>query len=336
MAPITYERHIEYARKAVYNNHLLSEAFGLLLAAELLPAAPRAARWRATGLDLLVEQADRQFYPDGGYIQQSHNYERVALQVYLWAVALLGAAGKSVPETWRSALARGVDFLHAQQNGVDGRLPNYGSNDGALVSPLTSCDYADFRPTLQAASIAARGERLYQPGPWDEEAAWFLGAKALEAPVRRAHRASVSFGETGFHVLRGADEASFATFRCGTVRDRFSQIDMLHLDVWWRGENVLVDPGSYLYNGPRRGTTHFTRTAATTRWRSTARPDAPLPSIQEPLLDEGEVVRFEDAGSHVIAEGEHYGYRRHPGACVHTTRGPIRARPALGRHGRSG
>ncbi|MGB8930866.1 MAG: heparinase II/III-family protein [Anaeromyxobacteraceae bacterium] len=312
------ERHIEYARKAVYNNHLLSEAFGLLLAAELLPAAPRAARWRATGLDLLVEQADRQFYPDGGYIQQSHNYERVALQVYLWAVALLGAAGKSVPETWRSALARGVDFLHAQQNGVDGRLPNYGSNDGALVSPLTSCDYADFRPTLHAASIAARGERLYQPGPWDEEAAWFLGAKALEAPVRRAHRASVSFGETGFHVLRGADEASFATFRCGSVRDRFSQIDMLHLDVWWRGENVLVDGGSYLYNGPKKWHDHFLRTAS----HNTVGVDGfdqmlHYRRFKTLYWTRAKLLRFQDTASIVLAEGEHYGYQRHPGACVH-------------------
>ena len=34
-------------------------------------------------------------------------------------------------------------------------------------------------------------------------------------------------------------------------------MDMLHLDVWWRGCNVLVDGGSYLYNGPGVWHNHF-------------------------------------------------------------------------------
>jgi asparagine synthase (glutamine-hydrolysing) len=312
------ERHIEYARKAVYNNHLLSEAFGLLLAAEVLPAAPRARRWRATGVDLLVEQADRQFYEDGGYIQQSHNYERVALQVYLWAIALHRATKSEVPAAWLQALARATDFLHAQQNPADGRLPNYGANDGALVSPLTACDYSDFRPTLQAASIAARGERLYPSGPWDEEAAWFLGTDALQAPLRPALRSSVSFEPTGFHVLRGRDEANFAALRCGTVRDRFSQIDMLHLDVWWRGENVLADGGSYLYNGPKKWHDHFLRTASHNTVEVDGR-DQMLHYRRFKTLywTKAKLQRFDDFPSYTLAEGEHFGYRRHPGRCVH-------------------
>ena len=86
------------------------------------------------------------------------------------------------------------------------------------------------------------------------------------------------------------------TFRCGTLRDRFSQIDMLHLDVWWRGQNVLVDGGSYLYNGPAAWHEHFMGTAATTRVaRRRPRPDAPLPPLQDPLLDQARLLRFEDA-----------------------------------------
>ena len=84
-------RHIEYARDSVYNNHLLSEALGLFVAGSLL-RGESAARWKkATAIDLLLEQADRQVYPDGAYIQQSHTYHRVAMQVYLWATAFVRA-----------------------------------------------------------------------------------------------------------------------------------------------------------------------------------------------------------------------------------------------------
>jgi asparagine synthase (glutamine-hydrolysing) len=312
------ERHLSYTVNAVYNNHLLSEALGLLLAGMLLPGVPQARRWVATGLAILTEQADRQFYADGGYIQLSHNYERVALQVYLWALALRRYAGEPVPGAWVSALDRAVAFLHAQQNPADGRLPNYGPNDGALPSPLTCCDYADFRPTLQAASIAARGERLYPPGPWDEEAAWLLGASSLGAPLQPRTRASASFAMTGFHVLRGRDEGTFSMLRCGTIRDRFSQIDMLHLDVWWRGENVLVDAGTYLYNGPASWHAHF----ADTGCHNTVLVDRRDQMLHHRRFKNlywtrADLLRFEDAPTHAIVEGEHHGYARHPGGCVH-------------------
>ena len=122
-----------------------------------------------------------------------------------------------------SALDRSLDFLAAQQNPRDGRLPNYGANDGALPSVLSTCDYSDMRPTLQAVSVLVRGRRLYERGPWDEETAWLLGVDALDAPLQSSQLSSRSFGDTGHHVLRGHEAGSFATFRCGTLRDRFSQ-----------------------------------------------------------------------------------------------------------------
>ena len=128
---------------------------------------------------------------------------------------------------------------------ADGRLPNHGHNDGSLSRPLSVCDFSDFRPVLQCLAVALRGERLYPPGPWDEESAWLLGPSALDAPLRPPTRRSVSFGATGYHVLRRAE--GLCALRCGDVPDRHGQIDMLHLDLWWRGHEVLCDGGTYLY-----------------------------------------------------------------------------------------
>ena len=312
------ERHIDYARKAVYNNHLISEALGLYLAGSLLPAAPGAGRWRQLGFNLLSEQAARQVYADGGYLMHSHNYHRAALQMYLLATAHRRRGGEAVPEAWRSAMERSLDFLAASQFPGDGRLPNYGSNDGALPLALSSCDFSDFRPFLQALSLASRGERLYGPGPWDEEAAWLLGPAALDAPLRVARRVSVSFPLAGLHVLQGRAADTLASFRCGTLRDRFAQIDMLHLDVLWRGENVLVDGGTYLYNGPPAWHRHFTGGAS----HNTVTVDGRDQMVHHRRFKvlywtRARLLRFEDAGSHVVAEGEHDGFRRHPGGCVH-------------------
>jgi asparagine synthase (glutamine-hydrolysing) len=313
------ENQLEFARRAIYNNHLLSEAVGLVLAAWLLPRCDAARRWARIGKEILDEQSAKQVYKDGAYIQHSHNYHRVAMQDYLWACRILTAARETVPEGWRCAMERSLDFLLSHQNTADGRLPNYGFNDGALPCPLSTCDFSDFRPILQTLSVISRGERIYEPGPWDEEAAWFLGRGAVDdAPVRPTTRHSVAFRETGYYVLRGRDPRSFATFRCGSIQDRFSQIDMLHLDVWWRGHNVLVDPGSYVYNGSESWHSHFSTTAS----HNTVQVDGldqMLPFRQFKCLywTQARLLAFEDRDVSAFCAGEHYGFRRHPGACTH-------------------
>jgi len=302
--------HIEYARDSVYNNHLLSEALGLYIIGRLLPGN-QAKSWASEGFHLLDQQGPQQIYPDGGYIQQGHNYHRVALQLYLLATAFATANGDPVPATWTGAMDRSLDFLIAHQNDEDGALPNYGANDGSLPILLSEGALPDFRPVLQAVSVVTRRERIYDRGSWDEYALWLAGPGALDYPARVLHRSSKSFAHTGYHVLRGSDTANFAAFRCGTILDRFSQIDMLHLDVWWRGQNILVDPGSYRYNGATRWHNHFLRTESHNTVQLDGR-DQMLHFRQFKTLywTEASLIRFDDNPKFALCEGEHYGYRR--------------------------
>jgi len=312
------EQHIDYARLAVYNNHLISEALALYAAGVLLADTPDTTRWRGVGRSILAEQAERQFYPDGAYIQLSHNYHRSALQSLLWACVLARAEGERPAPTWLSAMDRSLAFLVAHQNPNDGRLPNSGPNDGTLPSVLSTCDFSDFRPTLQAVAAVVRGQRLYEPGPWDEEAAWFAGPRALELPLAPPLRRSISFVHTGYHVLRGRDESSFSSFRCGDIRDRFGQIDMLHLDVWWRGLNLLVDGGSFLYNAAAEWHDLFMRTASHNTVVVDDR-DQMLHyrRFKNLYWTRAQLLGFEDGPEHALCTGEHYGFARHPGRCVH-------------------
>lgn len=312
------ERRLDYARIAVYNNHLLSEALALFGVGALFPEYSDGIKWRELGRRLLDEQALAQFYGDGAYIQQSHNYHRVALQDYFWACIFARSMGDSPSKSWLDALERSLDFLYQQQNPEDGRLPNYGANDGSLPSVVTTCDFSDFRPVLQAISLLVRGERLYEPGPWDETPAWFLGVRALDAPLRARQRTSVSFPETGYFVARGNSPSFFGAFRCGTLRDRFSQIDMLHVDIWWKGLNVLVDGGTYRYNAADPWHDHFMRTSSHNTVKVDGR-DQMLHYRRFKVLywTKAQLLGFRDDPEWTLIEGEHYGYRRHTGACVH-------------------
>ena len=106
------------------------------------------------------------------------------------------------------------------------------------------------------------------------------------------------------------DEANFAALRCGTIRDRFSQIDMLHLDVWWRGQNVLTD-GRELPLGEPRWHNHFLRTES----HNTVMVDGldqmvHFRQFKTIYWTEASLLRFEDNEQWTLAEGEHYGFDR--------------------------
>jgi asparagine synthase (glutamine-hydrolysing) len=63
-------------------------------------------------------------------------------------------------------------------------------------------------------------------------------------------RESMRFDVGGYYTLRGGE--SWGLLRCHHYRSRPSQADQLHLDVWWRGQNILRDSGSFQYYDPPR------------------------------------------------------------------------------------
>jgi asparagine synthase (glutamine-hydrolysing) len=156
-------------------------------------------------------------------------------------------------------------------------MPNYGANDGTLVLPLSTCSYADYRPSLQAAHYLIHREFLFEKGSWDETAAWICGTEGQEHGSRAEvgldanldestgdATSSISvttnsdFGGSGYIKLEGRQ--SFGMLRAAEYRDRPSHADQLHLDLWWRGENVLCDAGSFLYSGQALWTNALSKT----------------------------------------------------------------------------
>jgi asparagine synthase (glutamine-hydrolysing) len=128
-------------------------------------------------------------------------------------------------------------------------MPNYGGNDGALPLPLTPCDYQDYRPSLQAAHYLVHRRFCFAAGPWDEMVEWLFAAEFDGGATEiEEHTVSVSSSGTSGY-LKLATRSGFAMLRAAEYRDRPAQADQLHLDVWWRGENIACDAGTYLYGG---------------------------------------------------------------------------------------
>ena len=241
------------------NNHAISEGVGLRTVGLLFPELRNANEWRDQGRKILIEEADRQIADDGSYIQNSLNYHRLMLQDYIWAIRLGETCDDALPASLIDRVGRAVEFLRQTQDRESGRVPCYGNNDGALILPLNSCDYADFRPVVAAGNYLVNRTRVYDAGPWEEDLLWLFGQEALKAPIDPVQPVSLSAGEGGYYTLRG--ERSFALTRCTTYRYRPAQADMLHLDLWWRGTNIACDAGTYLYYADPPWNNNLTGTA---------------------------------------------------------------------------
>lgn len=223
------------------NNHLLSEAASLYTTGLLFPELAGARRWRRLGRRAFLRGVTEQVFPDGGYVQHSSRYHRLALDLAVWCARLAHIHGEPFPERPLERLARLTECLAALVDPGTGQASNLGHNDGTHLLPLTDAAGGDFRPTLQAAGALFLGSNLYPAGPWDDLAMW-LG---LDPKGQAGHRGPDSFPDAGIHIAYGA--RARATLRCAQFRTRPSHSDQLHLDLWVNGVYLIRDPGTYRY-----------------------------------------------------------------------------------------
>ena len=251
--------NLNYAR-GQHNNHALSEAIALWSVGLQFPELRRADSWRSTGKRVLEEELLAQVATDGSYVQHSVNYHRLMLDVTMWGARVGELHDDPLSPQVKERLEAALDWYLTMIDPDSGGAPNFGANDGAQVLPLSTCEFTDHRPTAQAASYWLRRRRAYPAGPWDETMLWLFGPEALAAPVQPLQRRSRHFDVGGYSILSG--ERSWGLIRSHSFRTRPSQADMLHLDLWDGGCNVLRDAGTYHYFTRPPWQDYFAGTAA--------------------------------------------------------------------------
>ncbi len=234
---------LNYAR-AQHNNHLLSEALGLIIGGTFLGNADhRAAGWVDQGIrefeQAIIEQIDN----EGNYAQHSTNYHRMMLHLALLYETCLRKSGRKIPQPVMDKLSLATRWLVCQLEPTNGHLPNLGHNDGTLLLPFGCVDYRDCRPVAQAAAIAFLGKPCLPPGDWNELAAWLGLEYDAQNAINPASIVSPAVHKVGNTRCRGS-------LRGVRFHNRPAHADQLHVEIWWHGINLARDAGTFLYNSP--------------------------------------------------------------------------------------
>lgn len=243
------------------NNHGVSEAVALFVGGSLLADLnePGAAGWERTGRQWIEGLATRLIGADGGFSQYSVNYHRLMLDAFCFAEVWRQQRGRDpFSSKCQQRLLVATEWLRRVTDPDNGDAPNLGDNDGARLFPLADTDYRDFRPTVQTATALLAGRRAYcEPGAWDHAAVWLgidLRKEVADTP------GSDAGADSGFAVLRRG--RALAVLRYPQFRFRPPQADGLHVDLWYRGRNVLRDAGTFSYNSGPEWIEYFTGTRA--------------------------------------------------------------------------
>ena len=245
LADVTAKRiraHWRYA-KSQDNNHIVSEAVGLITVALMFPDLAVSTEARSLGERLLWDACQRLVFSDGGTSQYSLNYHRVFMENFIWVIWLYRAVGKEAPVAVISALKRTHDFLLAITQKSDGAAGNWGNNDGALLLPLANTRFLDVRPTLLMAAKLLLGASYDWGGPAEEAVCWFWGTPDRHLPNPpepegvQTHifpYAGISIIINGKHraLIRGGEHQLFRPPQC----------DFGHVELWVDGEQSRLRP----------------------------------------------------------------------------------------------
>ena len=250
--------NINFSRITVRNNHAITETLTLYMVTALFPQFPNSSLWRKKGKKWFEQEIAYQIYDDGTFLQFSMNYHRVVIQLLTWAIRISDLNGDKFDNCVYEKSYQSLNFLYQCQEDSNGYLPNYGSNDGALFFKLSDSDYLDYRPQLDALHILLTGESLYSAAT--EDSFWYGKSSSSSFHPLKKQFGILRFDTGGYYLIRETDTMTFV--RCGRHKDRPAHADNLHLDVWYKRENILMDGGTYKYNTDKEDLDYFMGTAS--------------------------------------------------------------------------
>jgi hypothetical protein len=262
--------NLERRSDGVTTNHYLADVVGLLYLGLCLPECRDSRRWLAFATRELQREMERQVLDDGVHYESSISYHRLVCEMFLSSALLCRHHDLSLPEPFHRRLRRMCEFTHAYTK-PNGLAPQVGDGDNGRLHILTgygSVDQRDHRHLLAAGAVLYdREDWWHAAGPRRIEALWLgefgrdrFSQERQDAPTDQS---TAAFPSGGFYIMRDRDD--YVLFNCSPVGTRglgtHKHNDILSLELHLGGEDILVDPGCFLYTGDPRMYDLFRSTA---------------------------------------------------------------------------
>jgi hypothetical protein len=250
------------------NNHIIAEAAGQFAACCAFPYFAETRPWREDARAVLRREAHLQTFDSGLNRELASSYHVFVLELLLAAAVEGEAAGHPLgTEVWQRICAM-TDALAATLD-VRGRPPRQGDGDNGRGLLL---DHPEADP---CDSLLATGAALFGACDWWPHRGrtdlrtllWRQLVKSSMPECRRAARLPNRFPDAGMVLLRDKPHREDEIWcRCDHGPHGFLSIaahahaDALSIELRCGGVEVLVDPGTYTYQGEAEWRSYFRST----------------------------------------------------------------------------
>ncbi len=207
-------------------NHTVAESVGLIFAGAVFRGRGEGKRWLARGIELLNLELEHQVLADGGPAEQSLGYHRFVLDLYWLAIDFLESNNLHDCASLKGRLLSGEEFLAAFCASNSSQPAIGDSDDGYAVAPGV------FPGRSIPPSVSTRCRTFPVSG---------------YSTIRTGGGVTLCFdhGPLGMSPLFNHGHA-----------------DALSITLAKDGVQILVDPGTYRYNGSPEWRRYFKGTSA--------------------------------------------------------------------------
>lgn len=239
--------------KAQANNHIILDAAALFIGGSWLESEGEVVGRKFTrkGRLLLEKYLRLLVYPDGEFSQHSANYQRLVNDCLVFVEVWRIKKGQlRFSEDFYLCAGKVNAYLSQVTVGEGGAAPFFGGNDGAHLLPILGQDYADFLPSVDLGRFLFRDGDDFAKESVVRYCAWFR-----LNPEDEIFSAQRVFSESDIRPRMGGlkklSRGQLVAFvRLPGFQFRPANADVLHVDIWSAGRNIVRDSGSYDYGAP--------------------------------------------------------------------------------------
>lgn len=216
---------------------------GLFMAGVMLPKSERTDEYVAQAAKRLSLEMQMQVYRDGVHWEQSPMYHNEVLKCYLDILTLALRNNIALPDNIERQ-ARDMCYVDLYSAKPDHHEVGMGDSDNV-----------DQRDILARAAMlfndSVLKSRAYSKPDFDS--LWEIGEAGIESyselAVFQPEQTDKAFCDSNNYYFRSGwgDAATYLHFHCGTLGAGHGHADKLHIDLFSRGEDILVDAGRYTY-----------------------------------------------------------------------------------------
>lgn len=243
-----------YSRFSSANNHTIVEASGVAVAAVVFGQKA----WLDEALALLEREVSLQTWPDGVNKEQALHYQLFVMEALCLVSHALRASGRGLPESIAALLRKMARYAAACRVGERACIEFGDDDEGIIFNPCCSKPFYLGYVLAFVSLEAADGVRWTDGPDGYEQLRWLYGsgdfARADEAPLF-VPGCVETFPQGGVTVARASGGRAVLAFDHGPLGfgalAAHGHADALSIQLFVDGEPVLIDSGTYIYNGNR-------------------------------------------------------------------------------------